>query len=152
MDGHDHDQQVERLEHEVGRLLRRSRRALREMAETVHPEVEAAAYPVLLAVRRRAPVRLVELAEEFGVDKSTMSRQVSGLLALGLVLRRPDPQDGRAFLLELSEIGSLRVDEAARARHEMWLERLESWTTAEVSELADGLARLAATLGPLERD
>lgn len=152
MDGSDHDVQVERLEHEVGQLLRRSRRAMRAMAEAVHPDVDAGAYPVLLAVRRRAPVRLVELAEEFGLDKSTMSRQVTGLLTLGLIRRRPDPQDGRAFLLELTETGGRRVDEVAQARHEMWLERLDSWSTAEVAELADGLARLAATLGSGERD
>lgn len=146
MHGPDHDAQVERLEREVGMLLRRSRSVLRSLAVAVHPDVDGSAYAVLLTVRRRAPVRLVELAEEFGLDKSTMSRQVSGLLALGLLRRRPDPQDGRAFLLELSDVGRRRLDEVGRARHAVWTERLDSWTTDDVAALADGLERLAATL------
>lgn len=146
MHGPDHDAQVERLEREIGMLLRRSRSVLRALAPTVHPDVDGSAYAVLLVVRRRAPVRLVELAEEFGLDKSTMSRQVSGLLGLGLLRRHPDPQDGRAFLLELSDTGAERVAEVGRARHAVWAERLESWTTGDIAALADGLERLAATL------
>lgn len=127
-------------------LLRRSRSVMRALAGAVHPDIDGGAYAVLLAVRRMAPVRLVELADEFGLDKSTMSRQVSSLLSLGLVRRRPDPQDGRAFLLELSDTGARRVGEVAQARHAVWLERLETWTTEEIGALADGLERLAATL------
>ncbi|GAA3247300.1 hypothetical protein GCM10017691_56380 [Pseudonocardia petroleophila] len=148
----EHDRQVERLEHEVSLLLRRSRSVLRTLATRLHPDVDAASYAILLAVARMAPLRLVDLAEEFGLDKSTMSRQVSALLALGLVVRRPDPLDGRAFLLELSDDGRSRLEEVSRARHEEWLTRLESWSTEDIATLADGLTRLAATLNPPEPD
>lgn len=147
----DHDAQVERLEREVSLLLRRSRSVLRTLAGRLHPEVDAAGYAVLLAIARAAPLRLVELAEEFGLDKSTMSRQVSALLRLGLVRRNPDPLDGRAFLLELSEEGRRRLDALSRARHEEWSERLEAWSTDDIATLADGLTRLAATLNPPEQ-
>lgn len=147
----DHDVQVERLEQQVSLLLRRSRSVLRTMARNVHPDLDAAAYAVLLALGRAAPLRLVELADEFGLDKSTMSRQVAPLLRLGLVGRRPDPADGRAFLLELTEEGERRLGEASRARHEVWLARLRSWPTEDVAALADGLARLGATLPAPER-
>lgn len=146
----DHDAQVERLEREVSMLMRRSRSVLRTLATRLHPDVDAGSYAVLLAIARTAPLRLVELAEELGLDKSTMSRQVSALLAIGLVRRRPDPHDGRAFLLELSDEGRSRLDEVSRARHEEWRERLSSWSTAEIAGLAEGLGRLAATLNPPE--
>jgi DNA-binding MarR family transcriptional regulator len=148
----EHDRAVERLEHEVSMLLRRSRSVLRTLATRLHPDVDAASYAVLLVIARRAPLRLVDLAEEFGLDKSTMSRQVSSLLGLGLVRRRPDPLDGRAFLLELADEGRARLDEVSRARHEEWRTRLASWSAEDVGTLADGLGRLAATLNPPEAD
>lgn len=148
----DHDAAVERLEHEISLLLRRSRSVLRTLATRLHPDVDAASYAVLLAIARSAPLRLVDLAGEFGLDKSTMSRQVSSLLALGLVRRRPDPEDGRAFLLELGEEGRERLEEVSRARHEEFRSRLASWSADEVATLADGLTRLAASLAPPESD
>ncbi|MBW0118051.1 MarR family winged helix-turn-helix transcriptional regulator [Pseudonocardia abyssalis] len=148
----EHDRQVERLENEVSMLLRRSRSVLRTLATRLHPGVDAGSYAVLLAIARMAPVRLVDLAEEFGLDKSTMSRQVSALLELGLVERRPDPSDGRAFLLELGDEGRARLDEVSRARHEEWRSRLETWSTQDIATLADGLTRLSTTLNPPEAD
>lgn len=133
-------------------LLRRSRSVLRTLATRLHPGVDGASYAVLLVIARRAPLRLVDLAEEFGLDKSTMSRQVSALLRLGLVRRRPDPVDGRAYLLELADEGRARLDEVSRARHEEWRARLSSWSAQDVGALADGLARLAVTLNPPEAD
>lgn len=147
----DHDVQVERLEREVSLLLRRSRSVLRALAVRLHPDVDAGNYPVLLAIARAAPLRLVELSEDFGLDKSTMSRQVTALQRLGLVRRSPDPLDGRAFLLELSDEGRRRLDELSRARHEEWSERLQAWSTEDIATLADGLTRLAATLNPPEQ-
>ncbi|MHA6785646.1 MarR family winged helix-turn-helix transcriptional regulator [Pseudonocardia saturnea] len=148
----DHDEQVERLEREVGLLVRRSRRVLRTLAAQLHPDVDAGSYAVLVAIARSAPLRLVELAEEFGLDKSTMSRQVSALLRAGLVHRSPDPLDGRAFLLELTDEGRSRLGEVSRARHEDWRTRLGSWSADDIAALADGLTRLAATLSPPEPD
>ncbi len=147
----EHDAQVERLAREVSLLLRRSRSVLRALAGRIHPEVDAGAYAVLLTIGRAGPLRLVELAEEFSLDKSTMSRQVTSLLELGLVARRPDPDDGRAFLLELSPDGRERLDAVSRARHEVWRERLGEWSTEEIGALADGLTRLATTLPVPER-
>lgn len=143
----DHDAEVARLEHEVSLLLRRARSVLRAVAGQVHPDVDAAAYAVLLVIGRAPePLRLADLTEEFGLDKSTMSRQVSALLQLGLVARTPDPQDGRAFLLELSPEGRRRLEEVSRARHAVWRERLAGWSAGEVGALADGLTRLADAL------
>lgn len=141
-----HDAEVERLQQQVSLLVRRSRSVLRVTARRIHPDVDAAAYTVLLALDRGEPVRMVDLAEEFGVDKSTMSRQVSTLLGLGLVARRPDPGDGRAFLLGLSADGARRLAEVSRARHEVWLAGMRSWSTEDIATLADGLVRLGAAI------
>jgi DNA-binding MarR family transcriptional regulator len=142
----DHEAEVSRLEREISMLLRRSRSAMKVMAGRVHPAVDAASYTVLLTIARTEPLRLVELAEEIGLDKSTMSRQVTALTKLGLVRRRPDPDDGRAFLLELSDEGEQQLAELSRQRHDAWLERLDDWSTEEIASLADGLTKLAALI------
>jgi DNA-binding MarR family transcriptional regulator len=145
-----HDEELERLVRQVSVLLRRSRAVMRAVAGQVHPEVDAGSYAVLLVIRDAGPLRLVELADELGLDKSTMSRQIAPLLRLGLVARRPDPEDGRAFLLELSLAGAERLDAVTGERRAAWRAQLAAWSTEDIAALADGLARLAESL-PAER-
>jgi DNA-binding MarR family transcriptional regulator len=52
------------------------------------------------------PLSLNELARAAGVDKSQMSRVVSGLSARRLVLRADDKSDGRGVKLRLSSAGT----------------------------------------------
>lgn len=138
--------ELNRLEDQFGVLLRRSRRSMRRFAERVHPEMEASGYPVLTVLTQSAPLRLGDLAEEFGLDKSTMSRHVTSLIQLGLVCREPDPQDGRAFLLRPSEDGRRRLAAVTDARRIEWHGRLDNWTTDELAVFVDGLTRLNADL------
>lgn len=52
-----------------------------------------------------APLSLNELARSAGIDKSQMSRVVSGLAKRGLVMRTADTADGRGVRLALSRTG-----------------------------------------------
>ena len=52
-----------------------------------------------------APLSLNELARAAGIDKSQMSRVVSGLAKRGLVVREADAADGRGVRLALSRPG-----------------------------------------------
>ena len=52
------------------------------------------------------PVSLNSLAEGLYLDKSTASRVASALEEKGYLIRRRDPEDGRALLLEASEGGA----------------------------------------------
>src|ERR1700759_1508603 len=49
--------------------------------------------------------RLTDLAGASGVSLSTMSELVDGLEALGYLERSPDPSDGRATLVSLTDSG-----------------------------------------------
>ena len=51
------------------------------------------------------PLSLNELARSAGIDKSQMSRVVSGLTKRRIVLRAPDSSDGRSVRLVLSKAG-----------------------------------------------
>src|SRR5215212_7095145 len=51
------------------------------------------------------PLSLNELSRSAGVDKSQMSRVISGLAKRGVVLREADSADGRGIKLALSKTG-----------------------------------------------
>jgi DNA-binding MarR family transcriptional regulator len=140
------DAEIERLVRQLTLLVRRSRKVARTLAAQVHPEVDAGAYAVLLLIADAGGLRLVDVAEELGLDKSTMSRQIAQLVRLGLLTRRPDPEDRRAFRLELTDSGAQRLAAVTRERRAAWRERLAQWPDRDVAALADGLTRLARDL------
>ena len=77
-----------------------------------------------------------------GLDKSTVSRQVSTLVALGLVTREADPADGRAQVLNTSPEGAARLSRIRDARRARWEADLADWPTEDVATLGELLARL----------
>ncbi len=93
------------LERELAVFLRRARASSGEMAREVHPELESSAYGLLVRLEDAGPQRATALAAYFGVGKATMSRQLRTMEDLGLVARTPDPADGRAWLVHLTEEG-----------------------------------------------
>ncbi|KUJ64413.1 MarR family transcriptional regulator [Streptomyces albus subsp. albus] len=130
------------LERELAVFLRRARASSGEMAREVHPELEPAAYGLLLRLEDAGRQRATDLAAYFGVGKATMSRQLRALETLGLVTRTPDPADGRAFLVQLTEEGQRRFRRVRTARRAQYAHRLASWERTEVAELARLLHRL----------
>lgn len=59
----------------------------------------------LLEVGDRGEVSLVDLASSFGLDTSTLSRMVQGLVVLGLVSRLTNEKDRRYVAISLTEQG-----------------------------------------------
>ncbi len=107
---------VRALEHEVGVLIRRVRRAIGERARAVHPDLQPMSYLMLAHLAESGPLRSSALAETFGVDKGAVSRQVQHLADLALLDKTPDPDDGRATLLSPSEDARRRLGEVRQQR------------------------------------
>ena len=88
--------------------------------------------------------RATDIAVDFGLNRSTVSRQLGGLVGLGLV--EPDAvaeapgRRGRA--LALTDRGRELLDRSVEANRSALAARLEGWTTAEVDALAAALHRL----------
>lgn len=104
--------------------------------------VSAAVVSVLGLLDAADGLRLGALARALGVDASVASRHVATATALGLVERRPDPADGRACQLSVTDAGRavLTQRRAARLR---WLSGvLADWEDAEVDDLLAALRRL----------
>jgi DNA-binding MarR family transcriptional regulator len=135
------------LERELAVFLRRARASSGEMAREVHPDLEPAAYGLLVRLEEAGPQRATELATYFGVGKATMSRQLAALETLGLVARTRDPADGRASLVELTPGGRDRFTRVRQARRAQYGRKLAAWDRGEISELARLLHRLNALGG-----
>lgn len=129
------------LETEVGVLIRRVRRVIGERARAVHPDLLPSSYLMLSYVREHGPLRASAMCAVFEIDKGAVSRQVQHLIDLGLVDRAPDPADGRATLLSVSEEGARRLDDVAAERRELLAERLGEWPVAELEDFAASLRR-----------
>ncbi|MBT0774054.1 MarR family transcriptional regulator [Kineosporia sp. J2-2] len=101
---------------------------------------------LLSQVESLGEVRCSGLAELLGVDNSVVSRQLSVLEAAGLTARRPDPQDGRAWLAHVTEAGTERLAEMRSARVAQVTQALSGWTDEEAQQLCAQLVRLDEAL------
>jgi DNA-binding MarR family transcriptional regulator len=99
------------LREAVGRVIRRLRAA---------PGPPLPQLTVLARLDRRGPASVSDLASAERMRPQSMAQTVRDLEQAGLVSRRPDPDDRRRALVELTEAGT-QVLRASRARREGWL-------------------------------
>lgn len=133
------------VDYELTRLLRRSRVRGLKLAAELDESLDFTSYLLLMAIYDNDDgVHGSDLAESFGVHKSTISRSISTLERLGLVERVADPYDGRAQLLTASVDAARRIDEIRERGHGWLTEVLTEWSIAERTAFANGLARFNA--------
>ena len=125
----------------VGRRMRS-----RQPGDTIDPSTHF----VMFALRWGGPVRLSELASRCQIDASTVSRQVRTLEDAGLIERSPDPNDGRAFRIQLSDTGRTQLDESMQRRKELLARAMEGWKPSDIktfeqlmTRFADGVNKIA---------
>lgn len=121
----------------VARQLRRETSARMPLGLNLH---EARA---LRVIGEAGPLRASELAERLGIAARSATDSVAGLVAGGFVERRPDPADGRAWLLALTDAGHAALDQVARARAAAAARLFGRLSPTEGEQLAALLARLA---------
>ena len=140
------EQLLNELEAEMATLIRRIRRVIMERAHEVHHALQPAAYFILANVAEHGPKRASALVEEFGIDKGAISRQVQHLCDLGLLVREPDPADGRAMLISASPDAVHRLEAVDRDRRRWLDEQLAEWTKADLRDFVGGLSRYNTAL------
>ncbi|MFY9915826.1 MAG: MarR family transcriptional regulator [Nocardioidaceae bacterium] len=127
----------------IGLLMQAGRRL-----RTRHPEdeVDPSTFPLAKQLMCHDGMRLSDLAAKVELDASTVSRQIKQLEDKGLVERTPDPDDGRASLIQLSNEGHRTMQAAFRRRFERIKTVLDPWSQRDKDLLQDLLTRLAADL------
>ncbi|MCJ2116682.1 MarR family transcriptional regulator [Methylobacterium sp. J-001] len=84
------------------------RRAANAVAE-VHGLSDATAYPLVMIGRLAGERRQNAVAEAVGIEGPSLVRLLDQLAAAGLVVRREDPSDRRAKVLDLTPRGRAMV-------------------------------------------
>ena len=118
------------------------------LAALLDRHLEAARAPssdfgLLSALGIWGPITPTELASRIGMPPTTLSSALARASARGFVRRLPNPNDGRSYLVELTEEGD-------RAWHAGWpalraaLERLEGELAGSLDDVQEAIARLDA--------
>lgn len=107
---------------------------------------EKAAVGLLSHLLDLGPVRASDLAERACLDPSTVSRHLKGLESAGYLMRTPDPDDGRATVVEVSPQGHRLVSDAIEHRTAALRGALAGWPSADVATLTNLVRRLADDL------
>ncbi|QCB98650.1 MarR family transcriptional regulator [Arthrobacter sp. PAMC25564] len=90
--------------------------------------------------------RATHLAERLGVSAPVLSRHIAELQEQGYVVRRPDPEDGRAQLVALSPLGVEKLREIEDQRTATLQGLLLDWSEEDVEQTAEILQKLAESL------
>ncbi|MEU8757865.1 MarR family transcriptional regulator [Streptomyces sp. NPDC048659] len=134
------DTSLDTIERELTAFARRARAA----AARLHPELPLVSYTLLAHIDDQQGCRATDLATHYLLDKSTVSRQVGTLEKLGLVERRPDPDDHRVQVLHPTERGTRLLASTQASRQAAYDERLKDWSAEDLSRFAAYLLRYNA--------
>ena len=77
--------------------------------ETVCCGITSAQCHTILELEERGKASVSELADSFGLDRSTLSRTIDGLVTGGLLSRVENPEDRRYSHITLTEEGRKKV-------------------------------------------
>lgn len=93
------------------------------------------------------PVSQQSLGEHLGLEKSTISRLVDGMVAKSWVTKSPALDNGRVRIVALSELGTRvasQVEKAMLTSHELIIERLTEEERAALAIALPALVRVMA--------
>lgn len=129
----------------TGYLIRRAQqRHVAAWMRIVSTEISTVQYSALVALDQNGAMSQRELCDAVDLDRSTIADLVARMERRGLVVRGPDPEDGRRKAVELTEHGR-----AERWRLQPLVEQVEDVLTGSLSAstrdaLRDGLRELLA--------
>lgn len=98
-------------------------------------------FGLLVHVHERGTMTPSQLADETRVTNTTIRDQVQNLVERGLLSRRPNPEDARSYLLELTSKGR-RFHERGSVAHDRARKRLESELGRPLSEVRAAVVEL----------
>lgn len=122
------DHSLETIDLELAILLRRVTSTTKKLGN-----LDRSAYLLLHQIISHGPAGVKALADVFHLDISTVSRQVASLEHKGYVYRIPDPTDGRAYFLQVTELGTKEFNEHQSLRFAKLGSNLKNWSKEERS-------------------
>lgn len=137
------------LEHRAVELVRSSARFTRTVGRVPGVVYSSVAWRVLADLELQGPTRVSELAQQQRVAQPTMTSLVHRLEGEAWVERQPDPSDGRAALVALTEAGVVALQGFRRAAAERIVPLLAQ-LSAEDQAILDRASELMQQLSDLD--
>jgi len=134
---------VEDLYHGLTTMARRAR----DMSDDLHPGLSLVAYTLLAEIYLTPGVRAADLCAHFGLDKSTVSRQLEQLISAGLLRREGERPGRRGSVLALTPAGQQHLASAAQAVRDRLAERLTGWDDGDIATFARLVTRFNQSRG-----
>ncbi|MFL6856921.1 MAG: MarR family winged helix-turn-helix transcriptional regulator [Allosphingosinicella sp.] len=130
--------------------LNETARALRRDFERRAAEhgVTRAQWRVLSRLKRKDGLRQVELAEQLDVEPITLCRMIDRLAEAGLVERRADEGDRRAWRIHLTRKAGPIIEDLKRIAERFVEDALAGISDEEEARMREILARVRANLAP----
>jgi len=135
---------MEELLFEINETARALRRAFDQRAASVG--VTRPQWRVLARLKREPGLRQVELAERLDMEPITLCRIVDRLEEAGLVERKPDPSDRRAWRLELTEKAEPTVKQLRALAHGFAEDAMDGIGETDLRALQQRLAAIRANV------
>lgn len=127
---------------DVSRLMRKAfRQRLEDSALTL------AQARTLVYISRHQGIRQVELAELLEIQPITLARLIDHLAGCGLVERRSDPLDRRAYQLFLTPAAAPQLDAIARVGEAIRIEALQGFSDKQAKQIMAALNKMRDNLG-----
>jgi len=108
--------------------------------------VTRAQWRVMLFLGRETNLRQVELADRLDIEPITLCRIIDRLEEAGLVERRRDPADRRAWRLSLTASAEPILEGLRAIATELAAEAFDGLEPAQISAVRSGLARIRDNL------
>lgn len=131
-----------------GHLISLAARAFERLSELrLKPVGFGVGYlPVLVAVKENKAHSQRDLARFARVEQPSMAQMLARMERDGLIVRTPDPQDGRSSRIALTKIAHAQLPEACAVLFEGNREVTSDFTRDEAAQLTDLLTRLITNL------
>ena len=136
--------------YEVAKTAHALRRAFDRRAAVLG--VTRAQWRVLAWLGREDGIRQVALADGLDVEPITLCRMIDRLAEAGLVERRPDDEDRRAWRIHLTAAARPVIEKLRELASDFLDEALEGVSEADQARVRDTLALVRSNLADSARD
>jgi len=120
-----------------------------------HPDITLAQFHCLRTIGDLGTPTMTDLASRLGLQPSTVTAQVDGLVAHGLVERREDPEDRRVVRVAVAPRSKQRHEAHVRAHRKQIMDLLTTLNDDQLLQVESALEQLRgavlATREPQER-
>ena len=142
------NKEIRQLHHTLVDLVGLMNRPQRDSAllQEAGVSLDRALFPLLIAIERKGPIGVVELAELVGRDYTTVSRQVTKLDGIGLINRRLSKTDRRVREAVIAVKGQEMTSALDAARERMAAVLFAKWSRRDLQDLARLMRRFAHDL------